>query len=439
MIKRSLTFGVWAFLGLFLLPFHASASCPVTPPLVDPPSYSCRCDGSTFASIGSETDLGAASSSCSTACSDAGATEKWELLCPDDPIPADQGNVSGDPEEGGKKALEFTKPNLAVPIPGLTFSDPVERDGVVQVPYLAEYISSFYSLMIVITSIGVIISIMVAGLRWMVARGNVGAASQAREQMGKSIVAFLILIGIVSIVNLVDPSLSNLNSINIRSVDVVLYASFDAAEGPDGGSADAARCTQAEQDAKSAQPCPDKYKIGSPTGSSYSCNYHFLRKGPGNSPNSIDYDYQQINALDFAANWDGPLYAPLDGRVSYLRAGNLCGNLISMSVDGQTVFSMCHVKDFTDENGVFKGNREVRKGEVIGHIGGRCADGEVPTDTTMQEKGWCNYTGKVCDDPEIRDPSCQAQPFSQSGRTSGPHVHITWKVPGYTLLSCFSK
>jgi hypothetical protein len=43
-------------------------------------------------------------------------------------------------------------------------------------------------------------------------------------------------------------------------------------------------------------------------------------------------------------------------------------------------------------------------------------------------------SGTPCSDPYTLE-SCDCQPAEQSGNTSGPHVHMTWKSGGH-LLAC---
>lgn len=347
----------------------------------------------------------------------------------------------------GQPDIAYNPPNLSIQIPGLNKFEPTRREGeYVVTTYLAQYVNALIGLIITFAALLSVIMMMVAGLSWMTARGNAAQAKTAQKLMGKSIFSILLVLFIVVIARLIDPSTTEFLALKVLHIDQRIHESFDPNEGPGGGKADPIRCAEAIKKAKDQSACSYgvDFLISSPTGSPYECNYHFTRKSVGGDTDDVNYDFKQVTALDFHGSWDSEILAPFDGTVNYVEEHSAtCGNLIELqSANGATI-SLCHVKDFFGGDGEYKPGRTVKKGDVIGHLGGRCSAKETPKDKTMLEKGWCNYgsadsgVDDVCTSPTIRE-NCEAQKVMQSGRTSGPHVHMTWKGTGY-LLSCLEE
>lgn len=180
--------------------------------------YTCTCNKTAYDSVQAIVlpliSNASAAAACKNACPDLEAEGVWELFCGTGLINSGQFStqVAADPKE-------IKVPNLSVPIPGLTFTPAVTVDGQLVTNYIGQYVDAIYRLMIAIASIGVVLTIMIGGLRWMMARGDAGAVSGAKESISKAFTALLILLGIVSLVNLVDPTLSVLKPLHLTSVE----------------------------------------------------------------------------------------------------------------------------------------------------------------------------------------------------------------------------
>lgn len=165
----------------------------------------------------------------------------------------------------------------------------------------------------------------------------------------------------------------------------------------------------------------------SPTGKNSSCNYHYKTN---------DFDYTKINALDYVAGWGTSILAPFDGEVTYVKwtdFSDRCGNRIRLKGSGGSI-TICHVKDFLDDSG--KVNKKVKQGDVMGHVGGNCCSGEKPPSDWSQANK-CTKSGPTCSDP-YKDEECSCQPAVQSGNTSGPHIHVSFKKGG-NFLACLDE
>ena len=327
-----------------------------------------------------------------------------------------------------EEVFKGLKPVLGVDIPGFEgFQDPVRVNGVLQVGFIGEYIAAIYRWLIGIMAVFAVIMIMVGGIQYMLQGGSQQGVTEAKQRITNALVGMVILLGSYTLLYTTNPQLTLLNAIRIKAVDSI-DSTLSPSEGPAVASSTTTAigtalqsCKDAEQ-AAYARTCPLSQTYKSPVRTSYSCNYHFR----ANTPN---YDSSKMRGLDYAVPWGTEIFAPQNGTVLFKKgsASNRCGNQIDVIFDG-AILSMCHVKDFIGESG-----RIVKQGEAIGHSGGRCCSGETkPTGgawATANISGTCTYSGTPCADPFSQE-SCTCQPIEQSGNTTGPHVHTTFKIAG---------
>ena len=200
--------------------------------------------------------LDIAGSLCNDLCFDLTRTTpgaaSYEVQCLDNGIETLAAGSVTDPDTYiplGEEVSEIPKPeaqvpNLAVPIPGLTFSQ----------NFIGEYVNAIYQLLLVFASVISIIMIMVAGLQWMMARGDAGKVGQAKERIGKAILSIVVILLVAAITTLIDPRLTNFNALTIKSIDAIPLSSTLGEEGAPGGG-DAASCAEAEANAKKSGTC----------------------------------------------------------------------------------------------------------------------------------------------------------------------------------------
>jgi hypothetical protein len=414
---------LFSFLMLAPTFVYATETCAVP--------YQCSCEGKSYSAVdtafGTQTDITKAQDACASACIKGKIeTGTWDITCQARKVA--QGDIANPNAAAPEEIDKVIVPNLSVPLPGLTFTPSVLIEGEFVSNYIGQYVDALYKLIIALASVGVVLTTMIAGMKWMMARGDAGTVKAAKESIGKAVTALFILLGVTALINIIDPKLSSLEGLRIPAIERIEIALSYGEEGSPSGSggALAENCAEAVAEAKAKSPCKTGAEIGSPTGSLYSCNYHF-RDG--------NYDYTKIKALDYPAGFGQPIRAPFNGTVSYVKGtgGDRCGNRIRLTGIGGNI-TMCHVQNFTGSSGeAIKDGTAVAKGQVIGHVGGACCAGEAPPSTWSQSKK-CTVSGTPCTDP-TKNESCQCQPYKQSGNTSGPHVHISFNSSS-SPLSC---
>jgi hypothetical protein len=95
--------------------------------------------------------------------------------------------------------------------PTPTFQLIIPLGEVTSVQGLGGYVQVIYAFSIMLAAIGSVLTIMIAGLMWMTARGDAGKVSTARQLIMKGIQSVIILLSVAMIANIVDPTLTLLN------------------------------------------------------------------------------------------------------------------------------------------------------------------------------------------------------------------------------------
>lgn len=265
--------------------------------------------------------------------------------------------------------------------------------------------------------------------------------AKAKKRMTEALIGLVLLMSVTILLYAVNPQLILFKPLSIEHIDELRLST--ATDGEEGGGTRSnnlsdlpAQCKDVVTEAKTEGKCDmtNGAKFSSPTGKGPNCGKHHWQDG------GAEWDYKKITNLDYAAGWGQAIIAPFDGVVTYAKqtdATNRCGNRIYLKGSGADI-TICHAKDFLDGSNSYQGAHVVKAGDVLGHIGGNCCQGENPPgDWAAAKGGWCKKPGPACSDP-TKAESCNCQPIEQAGNTSGPHVHVTWNPVGGNLLACLA-
>ena len=97
-------------------------------------------------------------------------------------------------------------PQLGVEIPGLVFSEPLEKDGRLKITFIGDYIIGIYKFMLAAGAIIAVVLIMISGVEYMVKAGA-GQVQQAKERIRNSLIGIVILLSSYVLLNTVNPNL----------------------------------------------------------------------------------------------------------------------------------------------------------------------------------------------------------------------------------------
>ncbi len=114
----------------------------------------------------------------------------------------------------------FEAPDIKITIPGMEqLSDINCAPGdTCEIPWLGQYIRGIYNYAIAIAGILAAVVLMGGGLLWLVSRGDASQVTKAKELIFGSITGMIILTGSYLILTLINPSLVNLQNIQIASI-----------------------------------------------------------------------------------------------------------------------------------------------------------------------------------------------------------------------------
>jgi len=97
---------------------------------------------------------------------------------------------------------------------------------------LPAYIKTLYSFLIGVIAIIAVISIMVGGLKWILAAGNATVIGAARQQITAAVAGLILALCSFVILNMINPSLTNLRPIDPKNVDTIEQATTWCADFP---------------------------------------------------------------------------------------------------------------------------------------------------------------------------------------------------------------
>lgn len=391
---------------------------------------------------------------CAAYCNEIGSVS-YAFFCGEESSPRSLGDISEylDSIAASIGVETITKedpaiPALNVPIPGLDLRDSVKTDenGNITSSMLGLYINAVFSYGITLAALFGVLMLTIAGFQYMTAGGDKSAVSKAKDRIQNTIFGLILVMATYCIAFLIDPRTTYFTPLTLKNVEEIKLS--DDAGGEEGGYTGSVSSVGGGhggggtswtnlsepyrtivETAKSKVSCSIPDLISSPTGKLPNQGKHHWYDRQRNGI------YTKINALDWAAPWGEPIYAPFAGTVTYQQQTNTenkCGNRIYLTSSSGDSITICHAKDFTDASGNFISKRSVSKGEVIGHLGGLCCAGQPEA----YEVTKCNVTGTLCTDP-TKNQNCSCQRITESGNTTGPHVHITFNnMKEGMMLAC---
>lgn len=114
----------------------------------------------------------------------------------------------------------FTMPDFQVEIPGMKgLADVTCKPGEnCDIPWIGEYTKGIYNYLIAIVGVVAAMVLMAGGVLWLISRGEASKITQAKDLIIGSITGLIILASSYLILLQINPSLVNLQNINIRSV-----------------------------------------------------------------------------------------------------------------------------------------------------------------------------------------------------------------------------
>lgn len=111
-------------------------------------------------------------------------------------------------------------PELAVPIPGVTFTPPIDDGDDIVVPFLAQYISGIYRYLLGICTLVAIIVVIVGGFQYLLGQ-TTGSAQTGLTMIKDAVAGLIVLYASYLILWTVNPKLVNLQPIRLARIQSV--------------------------------------------------------------------------------------------------------------------------------------------------------------------------------------------------------------------------
>lgn len=205
-------------------------------------SYSCSCVSTSSVMNTSAPNETSTAASCDTFCGKMNATSytyTCNLSSGATNYTVSQGNVGSTStvtnlgEAPKTEEADYIVPTLLVPIPGFSsatnenndFSIPTKAaDGSqTSVNFLAEYINAIYGWILGAAALVAVVMMMLGGLQYVLARGKSKYIDKAKTRITNAITGMVLLLAAYNIAFLIDPRLTNLESIGVKNVEGIEY------------------------------------------------------------------------------------------------------------------------------------------------------------------------------------------------------------------------
>ncbi|MBP7005597.1 hypothetical protein KBB27_00525 [Patescibacteria group bacterium] len=142
------------------------------------------------------------------------------------------------PQAPATRTEALVAPQLAVPIPGVNLTAPKDEDGIVTVPFLAQYISGIYRYLLGISTLVAIIMVIYGGFLYLLGATQ-GKAGEGLGYIKDALGGLVVLYSSYVILWVVNPNLINLQPIRLQSVSSIsieeeqtTLPTFTSDEGP---------------------------------------------------------------------------------------------------------------------------------------------------------------------------------------------------------------
>lgn len=125
-------------------------------------------------------------------------------------------------------------PTLNVPIPGVSFTpadqltaESVDGSKRFSIPYIGEYIGGVVGYAMSVIVLIALLMILLAGVRWILARGDASAIKEAKHMITGAIGGVCIALGAYGILSVINPDLTVFKSVNVTAVQGENYELYD--------------------------------------------------------------------------------------------------------------------------------------------------------------------------------------------------------------------
>ena len=146
-----------------------------------------------------------------------GITKRITVTGSDYSYPSEEAARAAAVTEAVEKARDYIQPNLNVSIPGLTFSDILNENGILKINFLPEYLNGLYRYALGAAAIVAVIMIMIGGAQYILGSG-LGSIEAGKKRITNAVTGLILVLVSYTLLYLVNPELTTFSAVE---VDVV--------------------------------------------------------------------------------------------------------------------------------------------------------------------------------------------------------------------------
>jgi D-alanyl-D-alanine dipeptidase len=219
----------------------------------------------------------------------------------------------------GASALAQTKaaePLLQVPIPEVSLTKMIYKDGNISIPFIGQYISGVYNFLISIVGIIAAVVMMVGGFQYLTAGGDKAKVDAGKERIRNALIGMALALGSYTILYIINPDLVRFGNLSFEEVQKIPIAEAELHDegGSEGGEAVIKACSTEQEcralcakpestwptravgmlDPKDAKPIPRMPGVSSVAGVTASQGVIDALKAAGAGAKSIKSSYEIV-------------------------------------------------------------------------------------------------------------------------------------------------
>ncbi len=120
---------------------------------------------------------------------------------------------------------ELITPRLEIPIPTVKFTPPQLEDGIISIPFLAQYVGGVYQFLLGVVGIVAAVMMMVGGFQYLTAGGDGQRVGKAKKRIADALIGMVLAFGSYLVLWTLNPDLVEFRALQIAGVQTELYVS----------------------------------------------------------------------------------------------------------------------------------------------------------------------------------------------------------------------
>src|SRR3989339_370287 len=117
--------------------------------------------------------------------------------------------------------LTFAKPVLNINLPTVSFSAPIQKNGLIESSVIGQYISGLYQYLLAVSTVVAIVMVMIGGLQYALGAASSGQVEKGKTRIKSGITGLALLLSAYLILYLVNPRLVKQDVLQLENVDLV--------------------------------------------------------------------------------------------------------------------------------------------------------------------------------------------------------------------------